>query len=138
MVSGYFSGSISRSSRAAGVTQPAQILTRGNTAASRSSARRPSRASRQAAVLPPGPPPTTMTSYSPPCCATGEPMATSSTARAGGGACAGGEPDLLHGVSHVHGGEEIALELDGALHVCHREAVGRGVPDESQEGLGRL
>src|SRR6266545_4495964 len=65
MVSGYFSGSTSRSARAAGVTQPAQIFTRGNTAASSTSGRRPASASRQAAVLPPGPPPTTMASNGP-------------------------------------------------------------------------
>src|ERR1700675_3768195 len=62
MVSGYLSGSTSRSASASGVTHPAQILTRGKTAASRTRVRRPARASRQAAVLPPGPPPTTMTS----------------------------------------------------------------------------
>ena len=60
MVSGYFSGSTSTSASAAGVTQPAQILTRGNTAASSTSGRSPARARRHAAVLPPGPPPTTM------------------------------------------------------------------------------
>src|SRR5215510_339381 len=138
MVSGYFSGSISRSPRASGVTQPAQILTRGKTAASSTSTRRPARASRQAVVLPPGPPPTTMTS---------KPM-TLWRARLTASRPPEGEekpPLLMEGhaqaldlVGEGHDGEHVSLEIEAAAHVGLGEVVGRGVADQVEEDLGRL
>src|SRR5690349_19971609 len=62
MVRGYLAASISASASASAVTQPAQIFTRGNTAASRTSVSMPDHARRHAVVLPLGPPPTAMTS----------------------------------------------------------------------------
>src|SRR5262245_11829535 len=109
MVSGYSSGSTSTSASASGVTQPAQTFTRGKTAASSRSVRRPARASRHAAVLPPGPPPTTMTSWaamSAPPELDIEPQPFPQR-----------QPDLLHRVGHLHAGEQIALDVDLALDV---------------------
>src|SRR5215467_3109948 len=135
MVSGYFSGSISRSPRASGVTQPAQILTRGKTAASSTRTRRPARASRQAVVLPPGPPPTTMTSKLS--------RATLTVSRPPEGE---EKPRLLvqrHAqaldlVGEGHDGEHVSLEVEPATHVSLGEVVGRGVADQVEEDLGGL
>src|SRR5215468_6291685 len=138
MVSGYFSGSISRSPRPSGVTQPAQILTRGKTAASSTSTRRPARASRQAVVLPPGPPPTTMTS---------KPMTLSRATLTVSRPPEGEEkPRLLvqrHAqaldlVGEGHDGEYVSLEVEPPAHVGLGEVVGRGVADQVEEDLGRL
>src|ERR1700675_4527764 len=105
MVRGYFSGSTSTSASASGVTQPAQILTRGKTAASSRSGRRPARARRHAAVLPPGPPPTTMTSWitsaSPEIHEDAEPVANR-------------QVDAFDRVGDLHGCEQVALEVEVA------------------------
>src|SRR5499425_2420932 len=138
MVSEYFSGSISRSPRASGVTQPAQILTRGKTAASSTSTRRPARASRQAVVLPPGPPPTTMTSKP---IASGRAELTASCPPEGEE-----KPRLLvqrHAqaldlVGEGHDGEHVSLEVEPAAHVSLGEVVGCGVADQVEEHLGGL
>src|SRR5215468_4130558 len=138
MVSGYFSGSISRSPRPSGVTQPAQILTRGKTAASSTSTRRPARASRQAVVLPPGPPPTTMTS---------KPMAFSRATLTASRPPEGeekprllmeGHAQALDLVGERHDGEYVSLEVEPPAHVGLGEVVGRGVADQVEEDLGRL
>src|SRR5262244_3617410 len=128
MVSGYFCGSTSASASASGVTQPAQIFTRGKTAASRTSGRRPTRASRQAAVLPPGPPPTTMTSY----------RTTSASPERDEKPHPLNErhADLFDRVGDAHGLEEIALQVDGAVDVSLGEVERRRVADEPDEGLG--
>src|SRR5439155_9789647 len=116
MVSGYFSGSTSTSASASGVTQPAQTLMRGNTAASRRSDRRPARASCHAAVLPPGPPPTTMTSG-----VTARALAPQQRGRPHGEQqsqpLGQRQVDLLQRVGDVHGGEQVALDVDGAAYV---------------------
>src|SRR4029077_18998002 len=123
MVSGCFAGSISTSASASGVTQPAQTLTRGKTAASSSSGRRPARARRHAAVLPPGPPPTTMTSWitsaSPEIHEDPEPVAK-------------GRADLFDGVGDLHDLEEVALEVEVAAHVGFGEVVGGRIAHEPQ------
>src|SRR5215813_10631385 len=122
MVSGYFSGSISRSPRASGVTQPAQILTRGKTAAS--STRTPARASRQAVVLPPGPPPTTMTS---------KPMTLSRAKLTASRPPEGEEKPRLLMEGHAqaidlvgegHDGKHVSLEVEPPAHVGLGEVVG--------------
>src|SRR6185503_20023729 len=120
MVRGYLSGSTSRSTSASGVTHPAQIFTRGKTAASSTRGRRPARASCQAAVLPPGPPPTTMTS-----CAALMPLA-SLPHHDGQQAqpVLEGQAQPLDLVGHVHRGEEIALDVDVARHVGLGEVAG--------------
>src|SRR5215510_2713061 len=141
MVSGYFSGSISRSPRASGVTHPAQTLTRGKTAASSTSTRSPARASRHAAVLPPGPPPTTTTSKAVGSCRAGAATLTPSRPPQGEE-----EPGLLvewhtHALDLVgdgHDGEHVALEVEAAAHVGLGEVVGRGLPDQVEEDLRRL
>src|SRR5215510_4246049 len=141
MVSGYFSGSISRSPRASGVTHPAQTLTRGKTAASSTSTRSPARASRHAAVLPPGPPPTTTTSKAVGSCRAGAAALTSSRPPQGEE-----EPGLLverhaHALDLVgdgHDGEHVALEVEAPAHVGLGEVVGRGIPDQVEEDLRRL
>src|SRR5262244_3157074 len=141
MVSGYFSGSISRSPRASGVTQPAQILTRGNTAPSRTSTRSPARASRHAAVLPPGPPPTTMSAkVASSGCAAGRGL-TGSRLPEGEeelGLLMERHPYVLDLVGHRHDGEHVSLEVEPAAHVSLGEVVGRGVADQVEEDLGRL
>src|SRR5437773_12256821 len=129
MVSGYFSGSTSTSASASGVTQPAQTLTRGKTAASSRRGRRPARARRQAAVLPPGPPPTTMTSWG----ATSIPPERHEESQP----IAQREPDLLHRVRDFHGREEIAFDVEGAFHVGLREVeIGRASCRERGEMRG--
>src|SRR5499427_5702033 len=141
MVSGYFSGSISRSPRASGVTHPAHTLIRGKTAASSTSTRSPARASRQAAVLPPGPPPTTTTSKAVGSCGAGAAALTSSRPPQGKK-----EPGLLverhaHTLDLVgdgHDGEYVALEVEAPAHVGLGEVVGRGIPDQVEEDLRRL
>src|SRR4029450_9902525 len=128
MVSGYFSGSTSTSARASGVTQPAQTLTRGKTAASSRSVRRPARARRHAAVLPPGPPPTTMTSWattSAPPELDIEPQSFPQR-----------QPHLLHRVGDLHTGEQIALDVDGALDVGLGEGEGGWLTHEAGKRLG--
>src|SRR5215472_9340581 len=132
MVSGYLSGSISRSSSATGVTQPAQILTRGKTAASRTRGRSPRRASCHAAVLPPGPPPTTMTS----CAAIV--FSASPEREEEPHLPQGRELDVLDRVGHLHGGEHVTLEVERALHVGFREVVGRRIAEEPDKGLRRF
>src|SRR3989454_8074815 len=126
MVSGYFSGSTSTSASASGVTQPAQTLTRGKTAASSRSGRRPTRARRHAAVLPPGPPPTTMTSWitsaSPEIHEEPEPVAS-------------GRADLFDRVGDLHGREEVALEVEVAGHVGFGEVVRGRIAHEPEERL---
>src|SRR5258708_33356188 len=127
MVSGYFSGSTPTSAIAPGVTQPAHPFTRGKTAASRSSGRRPARASRHAAVLPPGPPPTMMTS----CPATsasheGDEEPPPLQAR---------DAKVLDGVRDPHGREQVALDADGALDVGLGKIEGGGIAHEADEGL---
>src|SRR5437773_7050934 len=127
MVSGYFAGSTSTSAIASGVTQPAHTFTRGKTAASRSSGRRPARASRHAAVLPPGPPPTTMTS----CPATSashegddEPQPIQ-----------GRDAKVLDRVRDPHGCEQVALDVDGALDIGLGKIEGRRIAHEADEGV---
>src|SRR4029450_13145041 len=130
MVSGYFSGSTSTSASASGVTQPAQTLTRGNTAASSTSVRRPARASRHAAVLPPGPPPTTMTSYAAATSISPEGyVETEAIGRR--------QPDLFHGVGDLHAGKEVALDVEGAFDVGFGEVERARIAHEADEG-GRL
>src|SRR5262247_2887175 len=128
MVSGYFSGSTSTSASASGVTQPAQTFTRGKTAASSRSVRRPARARRHAAVLPPGPPPTTMTSWA----ATSAPPELDIEPQS----FAQRQPDLLHRVGDLHTGEQIALDVDGALDVGLGEVERGRVAHEVDERLG--
>src|SRR6185503_4401554 len=60
--SAYSSRRTSRAWRTAGVTQPAQTLSRGKRARSRTTTSRPLRARRHAQLDPAGPPPTTRTS----------------------------------------------------------------------------
>src|SRR5262245_50728239 len=135
MVSGYLSGSISRSASASGVTHPAQILTRGKTAASSTSVRSPARVDRQAAVLPPGPPPTTMTSN-------GEGvglMPSPSPEREEEPDLLGHrQPETLDLVGHRHHGEHVALEVHSPAHVGFGEVVGRGILEEAEKRLRRL
>src|SRR5215831_7873240 len=140
-VSGYFSGSISRSPRASGVTHPAHTLTRGNTAASSTSTRSPARASRHAAVLPPGPPPTTTASKAVGSCRAGAAALTSSRPPQGKK-----EPGLLvkrhaHPLDLVgdgHDGEDVTLEVEAPAHVGLGEVVGRGIADQVEEDFRRL
>src|SRR5262244_2065437 len=138
MVSGYFSGSISRSPRASGETHPAHTLTRGKTAASSTSTRRPARASRHAAVLPPGPPPTTTTSKAVASRRAGAVALTPSCPPQGKK-----KPSLLverhaHALDPVgdgHDGEQVALEVEAPAHVGLGEVVGRGISDQVEEDL---
>src|ERR1700675_204261 len=127
MVRGYFSGSTSTSARACGVTQPAQTLTRGKTAASSRSGRRPARASRHAAALPPRPPPTTMTS----CITSASPEVQQKPEPV-----AEGQVDLFHRVGDLHGREEIALQVEGTFRVAFREVVRGRIAHEADERLG--
>src|SRR5207245_3973418 len=137
IVSGYFAGSISTSASAAGVTQPAQILTRGNTAASSTSVRAPARASCHAAVLPPGPPPTTMTSG-----ATARALAPQQRRRPNGEEqpqpLGQRQVDLLQRVGDVHGGEQVALDVDGAADERLAERQRGGIAHQPQERVGRV
>src|SRR2546427_1239093 len=127
MVSGYFSGSTSTSAIASGVTQPAHTFTRGKTAASRSSGRKPARASLHAAVLPPGPPPTTITSWA----------GTSASHHREGDPqpVQGRDANVLDRVREPHGREQVALDVDGALDVGLGEIERRGIAHQTHEGL---
>src|SRR5262249_5617032 len=128
MVSGYFCGSTSASASASGVTQPAQIFTRGNTAASSTSGRRPTRARRHAAVLPPGPPPTPMTS--------GRATSASPERHEKPHSLRERNADLFDRVGDAHGLEEIAFQVDGAIDVGLSEVERGRVADEPDECLG--
>src|SRR5439155_22570329 len=127
MVSGYFAGSTSTSAIASGVTQPAHTFTRGKTAASRSSGRRPARASRHAAVLPPGPPPTMMTS----CPAT----SASDEGHDGPPPLQGRDAKVLDRLRDSHGRDQVALGGEGALDGGLVEIEGGGIALEAAEGL---
>src|SRR3989442_4813631 len=109
MVSGYLSGSTSTSAIASGVTQPAHTFTRGKTAASRRSGRKPARASLHAAVLPPGPPPTTMTS----CRGT----SASDERQEDSDPIYERDAQVLDRVRQPHGREQVTLDVDGALDI---------------------
>src|SRR4029450_7780046 len=85
------------------------------------SVRRPARARRHAVVLPPGPPPTTMTSWA----ATSAPPELDIEPES----FPQRQPDLLHRVGDLHAGEQIALDVDGALDVGLGE-IERGGPTE--------
>src|SRR5262245_43942548 len=135
MVSGYLSGSISRSASASGVTHPAQILTRGKTAASSTSVRCPASARRHAAVLPPGPPPTTMTSNGE---GAGLMPSPSPQGEEKPDLLQRGQPESLDLVGHGHHGEHVALEVHPAAHVSLGEVGGRRIFDKAQKRLRRL
>ncbi len=109
MVSGYLSGSTSTSAIASGVTQPAHTFTRGKTAASRRSGRKPARASLHAAVLPPGPPPTTMTS----CRGT----SASDERQEDSDPIYERDAQVLDRVREPHGREQVTLDVDVALDI---------------------
>src|SRR3989442_15176237 len=109
MESGYLSGSTSTSAIAPGVTQPAHTFTRGKTAASRKSGRKPARASLHDAVLPPRPPPTTMTS----CRGT----SASDQRQEDSDPIYERDAQVLDRVRQPHGREQVTLDVDGALDI---------------------
>src|SRR6266542_5002305 len=45
-------------------------------------------------------------------------------------------PQLLHGIGHTHGGEEVAFQVDRARRIRFGEVVGGGVADQAEEDLG--
>src|SRR5205809_890271 len=84
-------------------------VTRGKTAASRRSGRKPARASLHAAVLPPGPPPTTMTS----CRGT----SASDERQEDSDPIYERDAQVLDRVREPHGREQVTLDVDVALDI---------------------
>src|ERR1044071_8566934 len=92
-----------------GVIHPAQGFTRGNVSASMSAQSTPRRRSAHAHAAPPGPAPTISTSAriiaAPTRSSPQHPEQEFQPPE-------GGELDLLDGVGHLHGREEVAVEVD--------------------------